>query len=246
MNLDKKGFADDIVFQDEVVAARPDIDQRVEQLVSKGRWQVPGYKEVSPNVPYGFVASRVQKANHSSFNRNSETFPSSRCWITYLDATAFSHCRQLLCSIAVLSKDLSTLYIWNCCATCASADACEGSCLTISALVCCNVSKTGVPRRTSRRTSYMAKNLLIVTLVINCISLKQYKRPCEVEPWSCCTVKAGSRHSNYGVPHQSQADDSQLTGTLYSFVKSRHITQRLGSMHLQSIPTDKLSRMNSI
>ncbi|GAB7342019.1 hypothetical protein MBLNU457_g0308t1 [Dothideomycetes sp. NU457] len=30
---------------DEVVAARPDIDQRVEQLVSKGRWQVPGYKE---------------------------------------------------------------------------------------------------------------------------------------------------------------------------------------------------------
>ncbi|KAK6440884.1 GAL4 enhancer protein, partial [Oleoguttula sp. CCFEE 5521] len=30
---------------DEVVAARPDIDTRVEQLVSKGRWQVPGYKE---------------------------------------------------------------------------------------------------------------------------------------------------------------------------------------------------------
>ncbi|MCJ1326537.1 ATP synthase d subunit [Thelotrema lepadinum] len=30
---------------DEVAAARPDIDQRTEQLVSKGRWQVPGYKE---------------------------------------------------------------------------------------------------------------------------------------------------------------------------------------------------------
>ncbi|KAK8210276.1 ATP synthase d subunit [Zalaria obscura] len=30
---------------EEVVAARPDIDKRVEQLVSKGRWQVPGYKE---------------------------------------------------------------------------------------------------------------------------------------------------------------------------------------------------------
>lgn len=30
--------------QDDVVAARPDIDQRVEQLVSKGRWQVPGYQ----------------------------------------------------------------------------------------------------------------------------------------------------------------------------------------------------------
>ncbi|GAB7352594.1 hypothetical protein MBLNU459_g2975t1 [Dothideomycetes sp. NU459] len=30
---------------DDVVAARPEIDQRVEQLVKKGRWQVPGYKE---------------------------------------------------------------------------------------------------------------------------------------------------------------------------------------------------------
>ncbi len=26
------------------MAARPDIDERVSQLVSKGRWQVPGYK----------------------------------------------------------------------------------------------------------------------------------------------------------------------------------------------------------
>ena len=31
-------------FQDEVVAARPDIDERTTQLVSKGRWAVPGYK----------------------------------------------------------------------------------------------------------------------------------------------------------------------------------------------------------
>jgi len=30
---------------DDVAAARPDIDQRTEQLVSKGRWAVPGYKE---------------------------------------------------------------------------------------------------------------------------------------------------------------------------------------------------------
>ncbi|KAI9846055.1 MAG: ATP synthase d subunit [Thelocarpon superellum] len=30
---------------DEVVAARPDIDARTTQLVSKGRWSVPGYKE---------------------------------------------------------------------------------------------------------------------------------------------------------------------------------------------------------
>lgn len=30
---------------DEVAAARPDVDQRTEQLISKGRWAVPGYKE---------------------------------------------------------------------------------------------------------------------------------------------------------------------------------------------------------
>ncbi|KAK4635084.1 ATP synthase subunit d, mitochondrial [Fulvia fulva] len=35
---------------DEVVAARPDIDKRVEQLVSKGRWQVPGYQEKFGNL----------------------------------------------------------------------------------------------------------------------------------------------------------------------------------------------------
>lgn len=29
---------------DEVVVARPDIDERTAQLVAKGRWQVPGYK----------------------------------------------------------------------------------------------------------------------------------------------------------------------------------------------------------
>ena len=29
---------------DEVAAAQPEIDQRTEQLVSKGRWAVPGYK----------------------------------------------------------------------------------------------------------------------------------------------------------------------------------------------------------
>ncbi|KAI9760605.1 MAG: ATP synthase d subunit [Chaenotheca gracillima] len=30
---------------DDVAAARPDIDERTSQLVSKGRWAVPGYKE---------------------------------------------------------------------------------------------------------------------------------------------------------------------------------------------------------
>jgi F-type H+-transporting ATPase subunit d len=31
--------------QDEIAAARPDIDEKTSQLVSKGRWSVPGYKE---------------------------------------------------------------------------------------------------------------------------------------------------------------------------------------------------------
>lgn len=30
---------------DDVAAARPDIDEKTSQLVSKGRWSVPGYKE---------------------------------------------------------------------------------------------------------------------------------------------------------------------------------------------------------
>lgn len=33
-----------LAVQDEVAAAQPEIDKRTEQLVSKGRWQVPGYK----------------------------------------------------------------------------------------------------------------------------------------------------------------------------------------------------------
>lgn len=34
----------DIFEQDDVVKARPDIDDKVSSLVSKGRWNVPGYK----------------------------------------------------------------------------------------------------------------------------------------------------------------------------------------------------------
>ncbi|CAO2651195.1 Nn.00g094920.m01.CDS01 [Neocucurbitaria sp. VM-36] len=40
---DARPFADLTV--DEVAAAQPDIDKRTEQLVAKGRWAVPGYKE---------------------------------------------------------------------------------------------------------------------------------------------------------------------------------------------------------
>ncbi|THX50401.1 hypothetical protein D6C84_02857 [Aureobasidium pullulans] len=35
----------DIPQIDDVAAAQPEIDQRTEQLVKKGRWMVPGYKE---------------------------------------------------------------------------------------------------------------------------------------------------------------------------------------------------------
>jgi hypothetical protein len=36
--------------QDEVAAAQPEIDKRTEQLVSKGRWAVPGYKASSSKI----------------------------------------------------------------------------------------------------------------------------------------------------------------------------------------------------
>ena len=40
---------------DEIVAARPDIDERTEQLVSKGRWSVPGYKV--PSDDFGIIVT---------------------------------------------------------------------------------------------------------------------------------------------------------------------------------------------
>ncbi|KAI9768989.1 MAG: ATP synthase d subunit [Geoglossum simile] len=43
-NIDEARPFEDLTV-DEVVAARPDIEERTKQLVSKGRWAVPGYKE---------------------------------------------------------------------------------------------------------------------------------------------------------------------------------------------------------
>ncbi|KAF2800701.1 mitochondrial ATP synthase [Melanomma pulvis-pyrius CBS 109.77] len=43
-NIEEARPFDDLTV-DEVAAAQPDIDKRTEQLVSKGRWAVPGYKE---------------------------------------------------------------------------------------------------------------------------------------------------------------------------------------------------------
>ncbi|KAF2135678.1 uncharacterized protein K452DRAFT_330091 [Aplosporella prunicola CBS 121167] len=43
-NIEEARPFEDLTVED-VAAARPDIDKRTEQLVSKGRWAVPGYKE---------------------------------------------------------------------------------------------------------------------------------------------------------------------------------------------------------
>lgn len=54
---------------DEVAAARPDIDKRTEQLVSKGRWNVPGYKVGS----YTSLIVLKMDANYC-YRRNSAIF----------------------------------------------------------------------------------------------------------------------------------------------------------------------------
>ena len=41
--------------QDEVAAARPDIDEKTAKLVSKGRWDVPGYKVCSHETTVVFI-----------------------------------------------------------------------------------------------------------------------------------------------------------------------------------------------
>jgi hypothetical protein len=59
--------------QDEVVAAHPEIDQRVEGLVSKGRWNVPGYKV---SYPKNGVLQQEQTNTHN--RRSSATCRRSR------------------------------------------------------------------------------------------------------------------------------------------------------------------------
>lgn len=63
--------------QDDVVAAAPDIDIRTEQLVSKGRWMVPGYK-VCTFFIFVFVTSRTflvkEIAWANKCRKNSEIF----------------------------------------------------------------------------------------------------------------------------------------------------------------------------
>lgn len=56
-----------------MVAARPDIDKRVEQLVSKGRWSVPGYTASLTH------SSESRPSANESNRRNSATFLQCSC-----------------------------------------------------------------------------------------------------------------------------------------------------------------------
>ena len=49
--------------QDDIVAARPDIDERTAQLVSKGRWAVPGYKVRQQPPSIAFPSKSNQTSN---------------------------------------------------------------------------------------------------------------------------------------------------------------------------------------
>lgn len=61
--------------QDDVVAARPDIDQKVEQLVSRGRWAVPGY-----NVSLLTISRNKSDADDRN-RRNSATSLCYKCFM---------------------------------------------------------------------------------------------------------------------------------------------------------------------
>lgn len=67
------------VSQDDVVAARPDIDVRTEQLVSKGRWYVPGYQVRNFCVLF-LVPSRMKVFELANkCRKNSEIFRFFKC-----------------------------------------------------------------------------------------------------------------------------------------------------------------------
>lgn len=65
------------------MAAQPDIDKRTEQLVSKGRWQVPGYKVRGFQLSMSFLAVVRGRCANVIDRRNLET---SRC---YRDSCTF-------------------------------------------------------------------------------------------------------------------------------------------------------------
>jgi hypothetical protein len=88
-----------MAIQDDVAAAQPQIDERTAQLVSKGRWNVPGYKV------------RLSKTTHSSgfyvsnahCRRNSATSQSCRALAEHiLDSILFLFCTWACCGYSTV------------------------------------------------------------------------------------------------------------------------------------------------
>ena len=99
---DARPFSDLTV--DEVVEAQPEIDKRTEQLVSKGRWAVPGYKVHSSTCE---TTCRRKCANHPTgeiwrFVRSLDNIfqaslhvPSLNC-ITYVSVNSYGEWKCML------------------------------------------------------------------------------------------------------------------------------------------------------
>ena len=81
------------------MAARPDIDERTSQLVSKGRWQVPGYKVWEALIQW----RKVRMDANCWCRRNLETFLCFRGWFLFY---------RFLRGIFTLQNRNTTLYIY--------------------------------------------------------------------------------------------------------------------------------------
>jgi hypothetical protein len=73
--------------QDEIAAARPDIDEKTAQLVSKGRWQVPGYKVC------------VNQSCHRSTSRSAAETQIGKIWRSLIAIIDFYLSFLSLCTI---------------------------------------------------------------------------------------------------------------------------------------------------
>lgn len=92
---------------DEVAAARPDIDEKTAQLVSKGRWMVPGYKVCLHLCTFRTLCGlHVRSAILSNANR---CIGEIRRLVSSLD----QWCRKCLVFDGV-SSNLTFLYLYPC------------------------------------------------------------------------------------------------------------------------------------
>ena len=73
--------------QDEIAAARPDIDEKTAQLVSKGRWAVPGYKV------------RLRQSRHSSIGCATSDTCIGEIWRSVIAIDECYHFPLPLCTI---------------------------------------------------------------------------------------------------------------------------------------------------